>query len=365
MSRRIEIDALRGLMLVTMTLTHLPTRLRLYSDQPFGFVSAAEGFVFLSAFVVAAGWSRQVATRGAHHAGQRLRARALRVYGHHLALLAFAFTVAATLAAAGGRPGLRNLLGFYFEFPGVALLSGPLLLYQPPLLDILPMYVVFLALTPALLKWTERRGFGALWVASAALWLFAQCDGRALLHSGLRELTGVPLPLDALGAFDLLAWQLLWLAGLWAGATRGERFQKPALFWVSVLAVAGFAFWRHKLAGFTFDLGARAALLDKWHLGALRVVNFVTLAIVMARGALPLLRAARADVLSRLGRASLPVFTVHVLGCLVSLALVNDEVTALSVSEEAAVLIATFGAMALVAWRATLARPVAGLGVRG
>ncbi len=51
MSRRAELDALRGLMLVTMVLTHLPTRLRSYSDQPLGFVSAAEGFVFLSAFV--------------------------------------------------------------------------------------------------------------------------------------------------------------------------------------------------------------------------------------------------------------------------------------------------------------------------
>lgn len=351
-------------MLVTMTLTHLPTRLRLYSDQPFGFVSAAEGFVFLSAFVVAASWSRQVETGGASHAGQRLRARALKVYGHHLALLAFAFTIAATLAAAFGRPGLRNLLGFYFQFPGVALVSGPLLLYQPPLLDILPMYVAFLALTPVLLEWTTRRGFRLLGAASAALWLFAQCDGRALLHAGLRTLTDVPLPLDALGAFDLLAWQLVWVAGLWAGSPRAEGsareayLQRPALLYGATLVCLGFALWRHQVTGFVFDLGDRAFLLDKWHLGALRVLNFAALALVMSRGALPLLRAVRADLLSRLGRASLPVFSVHVLGCLVSLALVSDEVTQLSLSEEAAVLLATFGAMAFVAWRATRTRPL-------
>jgi hypothetical protein len=46
-----EIDALRGLMLVLMTLTHLPTRFSDPLGQPFGFVSAAEGFVFLSAFM--------------------------------------------------------------------------------------------------------------------------------------------------------------------------------------------------------------------------------------------------------------------------------------------------------------------------
>ena len=358
MSRRIEIDALRGLMLVTMTLTHLPTRLRLYSDQPFGFVSAAEGFVFLSAFVVAASWSRQVEVGGVSGARRRLWGRAARVYGHHLGLLAFAFTIAATLAAAIGRPGLRNLLAFYFDFPAVALVSGPLLLYQPPLLDILPLYVVFLTLTPALLEWTERRGFVELGVGSVMLWSFAQLGGRELLHAGLRSLTGIPLPLDALGAFDLLAWQLIWMAGLWAGSARVERVRSPVVFWGAALAALGFFLWRHQL-GVALDLGARAALLDKWHLGALRVVNFASLAVVMARGVLPALRWLRAGVLSRLGQASLPVFSAHVLGCLLSLALVSDDVTQLSLSEEALVLIATFGLMAFVAWRATLVRPPA------
>ncbi len=51
MKRYWEIDALRGLMLVLMTVTHLPTRLTDPLGQPFGFVSAAEGFVLLSAFV--------------------------------------------------------------------------------------------------------------------------------------------------------------------------------------------------------------------------------------------------------------------------------------------------------------------------
>ena len=49
MTRWREIDALRGLMLVMMTITHLPTRLSITLGQPLGFVSAAEGFVFLSA----------------------------------------------------------------------------------------------------------------------------------------------------------------------------------------------------------------------------------------------------------------------------------------------------------------------------
>ena len=47
--RKPEFDALRGLFLVWMTLTHLPTRMSDLVNQPFGFISSAEGFVFLSA----------------------------------------------------------------------------------------------------------------------------------------------------------------------------------------------------------------------------------------------------------------------------------------------------------------------------
>src|ERR1035437_8338943 len=52
LERRPELDALRGLFLVWMTLTHLPTRFSDYLNQPIGFVSSAEGFVFISALLV-------------------------------------------------------------------------------------------------------------------------------------------------------------------------------------------------------------------------------------------------------------------------------------------------------------------------
>ena len=47
-----ELDALRGLFLVWMTLTHLPTRFSDFVNSPLGFVSSAEGFVFVSVLLV-------------------------------------------------------------------------------------------------------------------------------------------------------------------------------------------------------------------------------------------------------------------------------------------------------------------------
>ena len=52
LERRPELDALRGLFLVWMTITHLPTRFSDFVNQPLGFVSSAEGFVFISALLI-------------------------------------------------------------------------------------------------------------------------------------------------------------------------------------------------------------------------------------------------------------------------------------------------------------------------
>ena len=63
MRREIEIDAARGLMLVWMTLTHLPTAITPWVNQPFGYLSSAEGFIFLSALFTGRIYYRRL-TRG-------------------------------------------------------------------------------------------------------------------------------------------------------------------------------------------------------------------------------------------------------------------------------------------------------------
>jgi hypothetical protein len=358
MSRRVELDVLRGMLLVTMVLNHLPTRFRMYSDQPLGFVSAAEGFVFLSAFVAGRTYVSLLDERGSGYVRHRIWAQARRVYGYHIALLGFAFTVIAVMAAATGRPGIRNLLGFYFDFPGVALLGGTLLLYQPPLLDILPMYVVFLALTPVLLEMVQQRGFRWVLAGSVLLWTFAQVGGKSILHSLFCAATGLPLPLDAAGSFDQLAWQLVWVAGLWAGARRCSAPVPAQRVWLVVAGVValGFLVWRHRIGGLWLDLGPREPWLDKWHLGWLRLLNFAALVFLVSKVFLPLLRHLRVSALSALGRASLQAFTAHAVLCLLSLGFVVDVEVPLSLPEEGLVLGLTFAAMVLVARRASATR---------
>src|ERR1700761_1506236 len=51
MKRFIEFDVLRGVLLLMMSVDHSPSSLRRLTDQPLGFFSTAECFVFVSAFL--------------------------------------------------------------------------------------------------------------------------------------------------------------------------------------------------------------------------------------------------------------------------------------------------------------------------
>ena len=151
LERRPELDALRGLFLVWMTLTHLPTRFADFVNQPLGFVSSAEGFVFISALLVGRLYIREL-VQNPPTCARRLWKRSLKIYGYHLLMLALAFTVVAGFAVHTHKAALTNLLTFYLAHPLVAIVGSVLLLYCPPLLDILPMYVTFLFFTPMVLS---------------------------------------------------------------------------------------------------------------------------------------------------------------------------------------------------------------------
>ena len=172
--RRWELDALRGLMLVLMTLTHLPTRVSDPAGQPLGFVSAAEGFVLLSAYMAGIVYSGKAWRQGEEAMKSAFFNRALKLYACQLALLLFAFTVIAGIGLITREDSITGLLGFFLEKPVVAVLSASLLLYSPALLDILPIYIIFMLISPVILMHGMERGWrGVLWL-SLIVWLGAQ-----------------------------------------------------------------------------------------------------------------------------------------------------------------------------------------------
>lgn len=355
LERRPELDALRGLFLVWMTLTHLPTRFSDFVNQPIGFISSAEGFVFLSALLVGRIYFRELMK---NEAGVRLKLwkRSFKIYGYHLLLLALAFTLAAEFAVHAHRLALTNLLNFYLAHPVVAAIGSVLLIYCPPLLDILPMYVIFLFFTPLFLSTAMRIGWRTVLAISAMIWLAAQYGLRDLVHNWVVHFTHLHIPLQETGAFNLFAWQAVWITGLWLGATSaiGELPLNRIPRWVMPIAGACCLFFigvRHGWLGAHLTQDALGVKLDKWQIGPLRVLNLVSFTIFFWGLRKYVVRLVAREPFLTLGKASLQVFCAHLFFVFVGLSLLYGDIEQLHGLVAISLLVVTFLALFLVAAR--------------
>lgn len=353
--RILSLDALRGFLLVWMTLTHLPTRVSPYSNQVVGYVSAAEGFILMAAVLIGRIQQNAAERYGPAVARQKLLRRLLRIYGYHVALLAFAFSVCGAAAVWLHRIPLQNLLDFYIAHPLRALVAAPVLIYNPPLLDILPMYVIFMLATPLLMAAAKRWGWRWVLTASGAIWLLAQFHLREWLFAEAARF-GFPVPLNETGAFDLFGWQFLWTIGLCLGTAKERSlFSKLRIpRWVVALS-AGVALALFLCRHSSFDLLTGPALFDalvnKWRLSVLRLINAAALGVLLLRFGSPLADTRLGRRLATLGRTSLEVFSTHVVFCLVFLGLASGTDPHFAPWQDPFVLAITLAGLFLVANR--------------
>jgi hypothetical protein len=348
-----ELDALRGLFLVWMTLTHLPTRFSDLVNQPFGFVSSAEGFVFLSALLVGRLYIREL-VQNPEGVRMRLWMRSLKLYGYHMLLLVFAFTVGAGWAVHAHRAAITNLLNFYLNHPATAIVGSALLLYCPPLFDILPMYVLFLFLTPLILSAALRVGWKIMLAGSALIWMLAQFGLRDVVHNWVVHVTHLQIPLQETGAFNLFAWQAVWIAGLWLGSSSAREELPLARVprWGIAASAAICAFFvavRHVWLGPNLTEQSLGLLLDKWQIGPLRVINIAAFMILFYW-----LRKYVRVVVARepfltLGKASLQVFCAHLFFVFAGLALLYGDIEQLHGMVAVGLLVVTFVGLFLIA----------------
>jgi hypothetical protein len=352
MKRRIEIDAARGAMLVWMTLTHLPTVITPWVNQPFGYISASEGFIFLSALFTGRIYFRLLERDGARTMTWKLFLRALRLYRYHLVLLFAAFMVVARFAISGHNQGLYNLLDFYFAAgPARAIEDALLLVYRPPLLDIIPLYLIFLLLSPLTLIAAAKVGWRFVLGGSFAIWLLAQFGLRQALYGLAAHHLGLRIPLNEMGAFNLWAWQFMWVLGLWCGA-RWAKDDLPVEKWArrmwipaSCVAAALLAVRYTELHG--LNLAAWSILFDKWHLGVFRLIDFAAIATLLIRFQ-SVVKPLAVRPLVLLGQASLQVFCAHFVFCFLGLGLTGgaDRIFGWT---QLALIVGTFAALLLVA----------------
>jgi hypothetical protein len=198
MGRDWRVDTLRGYFLVAMTLGHFPNPLAPFTEYTFGYASSPDGFVFLSGLVSAWVYLPLRQKRGSSAMVSKVFRRAGTIYLTHIALLVLGILVA-LYPGAGVHRAAHPLQTF---------VSGALLWNQGGFDRILPMYCVFLAFSPVVLKqFTEGRAW-LIGVISAGLWVGAQF--------GLGDSRSGAAGLDP-ATFNLCAWQAYFVAGQYFG----------------------------------------------------------------------------------------------------------------------------------------------------
>jgi hypothetical protein len=333
-SRLAAVDFARGLVLVAMTIDHLPGNpLEHFTPRNFALSDSAEAFVFLSGLSVGLVYYRRALAGGLAPVARSCFRRAGRLYGVHVLMTAAALAI---FAAAYWLGGFNDALiaphgrAIVFHQPLRGALGVALLSHQLGYFNILPLYVALMALAPLILAVARFSPTAALVAALGAY--------VAVKWLGI-DLPNWPEPGGWF--FNPLAWQLVFTLGVLAGVRWGETPPRRSTilqaFCLS-LCVAGALIVSD---GFGLLPGLRDnayAILDigKQDLGAARLVNFLALAYLLATSPLlgALARTPAGEAVQGLGRRSLPVFTAGSLLC--ALGQAGESLLAASVDDRMA-----------------------------
>lgn len=144
-----RLDLFRGLAMLIIFIAHVPANSwNAWIPARFGFSSGAELFVFCSGFASALAFGGVFVRRGWWLGTARILHRLWQIYWAQIGLVVALVALAAALDLGLDRTDLGAQFGPLVSDPARALLGLVTLGWQPDYLDILPMYLVILALVP-------------------------------------------------------------------------------------------------------------------------------------------------------------------------------------------------------------------------
>jgi len=314
--RDARVDVLRGFALLTIFVDHIPRNApALFTLHNFGFSDAAEIFVLLAGYSSMMAYGGLFQRAGIRRTLGRIGRRCLRIYLFQAGLLLATLIIVRIwmdLTGLTPRFGVAPLIQMGL-LPG--LLRGLALNALPNYLDILPLYILLLALFP-LIYFGLRRGVWGVLALSGTLWLAANLDHQLNLPNAAA--------VDDGWYFNPFAWQFLFVIGAaLALAIRSGGGLLPRRGWAVATAGVYLAFalfqggsWAEwslpNLRPLAIDVP------DKSHVGPLRLLDILALTYLLfsAPAVGRFCRHPSLRLIDACGRHSLEIFAA---GCLAAL----------------------------------------------
>lgn len=275
-----RLDLFRGLAMLIIFIAHVPSNSwNAWIPARFGFSSGAELFVFCSGFASALAFGGVFVKRGWWLGTARIGHRLWQIYWAQIGLVIAMVAIVAALDSGLGRTDLPGQFGPLLSDPARALLGLATLSWQPDYLDILPMYLVILALVPAVMG--LRSLHPALpFALSGTLYALAWIEGLNLPGN----------PWTGAGWFlDPFAWQAIFFLGFFIamGWLPLPQLRQPRLVWSCALFLTlsvPLSFWGI-LEHWPVSQALRNLLLsgetEKTLLHPLRILHFLALAYLV------------------------------------------------------------------------------------
>ncbi len=279
--RDLLLDACRGLALWFIFIDHVPDNaLAWLTLRNYGFSDTTEVFVFVSGYTCMLAYGGALREQGWATIVTRALRRGLEIYAAFLLLL-MAYFVLVWIAGGGSRYLDETNTAFFFKNPGTALLHAAILQYAPVNTDILATFVLLHLAFPGLL-WLMTRSAALTLAASFLLYLMVQIFDWHLPAWPSGEMY-----------FNPIAWQLLFVFGAYC-AQEGTGYLRAivqsrvmlalALLYLAVSLGIALSWQFEGIEGVLPDAVAKLIYpIYKGHLAPVRLMHFLSLAIVVVR----------------------------------------------------------------------------------
>ena len=302
-NRLLILDSLRGLMLVILAFDHYGGFVRNITYEPLGFVSAAEGFIFLAGLMLGIIYVKKM-VESPQRVVQKLLSRTFKIYLTYVAVL-LTFLAALQLSP-NYAVSWQALLPAGFTNNLETTMGALLVVYQTSYIGILALYVVLFLFAPLYL-WLFAKGYSkALLIVSVLLYLAQPFWGDALFKQ-----------VFPYANYNFFTWNILFVLGIYFGysyknGTLNVSFRPKYLVPVLVLSVSIFVLremMRFDLLGsYARDVKVAFALP---YLSPLRLLDFFFLSYLLVGLAQLKPRWLKNSWLAFLGQHSLYVFAFH------------------------------------------------------